>query len=186
MNKLLLNVDCQNDFITGSLAVKGAVETTDRLISRLLDENDLKNTYKDKFFTLDWHPFNHVSFKEWLPHCIQHTVGAAIYPPLFATIYQCSGENKFLTKGNLEGKDEYSVFKNYFSGNVLVRALERNKYDEIHVCGIAGDFCVFNTIKDLIELGYKDKIVVLLDCTASIDGGTKLMELIKQYNLKTL
>lgn len=185
MKKCLINVDSQIDFISGSLPVPGAVETTNRMVQRLYDETDLRNEYKDVYLTLDWHPENHISFKTWVLHCVQHTLGAAIYPSLAEILYTIKTKVHKLTKGSFENKEEYSVFNNYFSGNVLSRALELEQYEEIHIAGVAGDFCVAETIKSLIELGYQDKIVVLTDCIASIDGGKTIDALIMKYNLKT-
>ena len=46
-----------------------------------------------------------------------------------------------------------------------------NTYDKIYICGVATDFCVRESIKDIVE--YKpelcEKMVILKDCMAAID-----------------
>lgn len=61
MDKILLIVDPQVDFISGSLAVEGAKEKMDALTDALLD-GDIDCDYV--MVTKDYHPSNHCSFKE--------------------------------------------------------------------------------------------------------------------------
>lgn len=90
--------------------------------------------------------------------------------------------------GRSEDKDEYSIFDDERNRKEVQSSLKGYSYDgddtDITVCGIAGDICVYNTIKDMINLGYKDRIEVLMDATASIDGGKKLNELIDTEHLR--
>jgi len=84
-NSALIVVDVQNDFCPGgALPVPGG----DMVVPVL-------NTYIKKFiekglpvyFTRDWHPENHISFKSqggiWPPHCVQKTEGARFHPGLY-------------------------------------------------------------------------------------------------------
>ena len=77
MNKMLLIVDPQVDFINGSLPVAGAAKAMDALAG-YVKESD--NEYIVKIVTSDWHPYHHCSFDrevgQWPPHCVQHSVGA--------------------------------------------------------------------------------------------------------------
>ena len=54
--KILLVVDAQRDFIDGSLAVPGA----EAIIPEI---NRIKGGFDNVYFTLDWHPKDHCSFK---------------------------------------------------------------------------------------------------------------------------
>lgn len=69
MDKILLIVDPQVDFISGSLAVEGAKEKMDALASAL-QNGEIDCDYV--MVTKDFHPSNHCSFKEnggqWHPH----------------------------------------------------------------------------------------------------------------------
>ena len=51
---------------------------------------------------------------------------------------------------------------------------------------MAGDYCVKETIKNLLKHWKKFNISVLMDAVVSIDGGTALNELIEEKNLKKI
>ena len=70
-------------------------------------------------------------------------------------------------------------FKNFDSSSG-VRIINEN----LVVCGIAGDYCVKETILTLIKHWRKFKISVLMDGVASIDDGTTLNEVIESHNLQ--
>ena len=79
----LIIVDCQNDFITGTMSVKGAKNAVEEI--KKFIKNHSKEIEKI-IFTVDWHPHNHMSFKknggQWPSHCVQYTPGACIEPKL--------------------------------------------------------------------------------------------------------
>ena len=52
--------------------------------------------------------------------------------------------------------------------------------DQVDVCGIAGDICVLNTLKDGIALYGKEKFNVLTDFCPSLDGGKALSDYLKE------
>lgn len=190
-NSILFIVDMQNDFIDGSLAVKGGNEAVDNLIKHI-DELDDKEYYNTVIITNDWHTENHISFKEWPKHCVANTDGAKIPDRLMEKLMNTFGYDfvYFEYKGRSENKDEYSIFDNERNRKEVQSLIKEYSYDaddtDITVCGIAGDICVYNTIKDMISLGYKDRIKVLMDATASIDGGKKLNELIDTEHLRKI
>lgn len=88
MDKILLIVDPQVDFISGSLAVEGAKEKMDALASAL-QNGEIDCDYV--MVTKDFHPSNHCSFKEnggqWPPHCVKGTTGSCIYAPTMECKY---------------------------------------------------------------------------------------------------
>lgn len=197
MKKILLIVDPQNDFITGSLSVESANSKMSDLTEYLKqDETD----YERIFITMDYHPQNHSSFVEnggiWPAHCVQKTRGVEIYKPL-KNVIDTKYRNKFAIayKGLKTEKDEYSVFSLDEEDDItntggislfedIHKELTENDVELIEVCGIAGDFCVLNTIRDLMKLVPKEKIAVLEKYCASIDGGEKLSDLCYYNNLK--
>ena len=71
-------------------------------------------------------------------HCVQNTVGAAIYPELFQALNQTEGQLEVLYKGNLRDKEEYSVFQNTDSALRLKTILSQFEIERIDICGIAG------------------------------------------------
>lgn len=178
--KTIVIVDLQKDFYdpNGSLYVSGA-ETFPARIAALVPE------YDNVYFTLDWHPINHCSFKRnggiWPVHCLKYSWGASLPDEVLAAIDTAGQHVSYYHKGDRSYEEEYEAYRK-ITDNQL-RLLKNS--DEIDVCGLCGDYCVGLTIKRLIELGLKDRIAVLKDCTGSIDDGSTLESIIKDNNLKT-
>lgn len=111
--KLLLIVDPQIDFITGTLPVPGAEEAMNALAEYV--ETHAKD-YEFICVTCDRHPLRHCSFTafggQWPAHCIESSVGAAVWPPLIKAFESHSDRIIFLYKGEIRDKDEYSIFQN--------------------------------------------------------------------------
>ena len=175
MKKLLLLIDCQNDFIDGSLAVAGAPEAMNELAHYIAQNAD---EYSAIAATLDWHPYNHSSFARYCPegpwpvHCVQPTVGAALFQPIVDATQ--GREIHFFTKGNNIATEEYSIFANPENGPALAKFISDGAFEQIDVCGLCGDYCVLNSLKGLVENGFESLINVLLPYTPSIDDGSTL------------
>lgn len=149
MNRLLLIVDPQVDFICGALPVPGAEAAMNRLAA-YIRENDGK--YAHKIITADRHPYDHCSFAAcggpWPRHCVGDTVGAAIWQAVFDALHQTEGEVTVLHKGQNPCVEEYSIFKNREGADAIGRLIEELRIGEIDICGLAGDVCVADTLKD--------------------------------------
>lgn len=181
MSRALLLVDPQNDFIDGSLPVPGAPQAMSAL-AMFLETNP--DRYNIKIITLDWHPWKHCSFIEnggqWPAHCLAYSQGAAIWPPLVRALTISAGELAFMTKGCLSNKDEYSIFQNYDSARRISDLLKRYRIKALDLCGLAGDVCVLNTLKDVIEQNWIYKLTVLTAFSPSLDGGESLNKFLEQ------
>ncbi|NPB06713.1 MAG: nicotinamidase [Aquificae bacterium] len=157
----LIVVDMQRDFMPGgALPVPGADEIVPRVNEyiKLFEREGLP-----VFFTRDWHPPNHISFKGhggvWPPHCVQNTEGAAFHPELYLP-----ADNKFIiSKGTSPDFDAYSGFQ----GTVLDELLKERGVRRIFVCGVATDYCVKNTAEGGLNLGYET--FVLTDAIKGVD-----------------
>ena len=194
MNKCLILVDCQYDFLEGgSLPVSGAKDIMDAL-ARYVEKYG--SEYSAIIVTLDQHPVDHCSFKEnggeWPMHCIKFTHGAAPYEPLSkAIINVVLKEPKTTTfslypKGEKQDKEEYSAFETDSpNAKALLNAIEKLGIEQIDCCGIVAEICLKNTLGDLIKLGLKDKLNVLEDFCPSLDGGKELHDFILKHQLKT-
>lgn len=184
MNKLLLVIDPQYDFISGTLAVPGAKEAMDALAS-FIREHD--GDYVKKVITSDWHPYDHCSFTDyggpWPRHCVQDTNGAAPYFDITTALYETVGEVVALYKGDHSDREEYSIFQSQSSGRILEGIIE-DGMDLVEVCGIAGDVCVLNTLKDALTKYKPELFKVLQEFCPSLDGGRALSEFVSQ-NLNT-
>lgn len=81
--------------------------------------------------------------------------------------------------------EEYGALGNTFSYKerlIINEIIEANS--DYVVCGIAGDYCVLETIKNLLKLVPKERVFVFTEGIVSIDDGTKLQNFIKENNLK--
>lgn len=190
----LIIVDCQNDFISGTMAVKNAKQATEN-IKKFITKN-VKELDK-VIFTVDWHPYNHCSFKKnggiWPTHCVQFTPGACIEPKLLKHVQSYSNLNyEVSTKGEIPEIDRYGAFADIdfrqdFLGSVyyMDSVVTVNADTDIIICGIAGDYCVKETTKNIIEkTSIRPKM--FLDGIVSMDNGSVLKEFISNNKLEIL
>ena len=188
-NRMLIIVDPQNDFISGSLATAKGMEAMDCLAKSI--ESGVLDKYTWIIITQDAHPANHCSFVEnggvFPPHCVQGTEGMEVYPPLLKAIIDSGfGNWHYMTKGDLADKEEFSIFQNAGSGEKLTKTItEFEKFDGIDVCGIATDYCVYETVKDLMAIYPAKQIRVVTNCIAAVDDNdTKLADLMKENGIE--
>ena len=188
----LVIVDCQNDFITGTVAVKGAKTAVEEI------KKFIKNHKKeiDKIlFAIDWHPYNHSSFKEYkgnLPHhCIQYTPGACIEPKMLKFVQSNKINYEVSTRGEIEEITPSGAFveidfaqdnlgKRYYFDSVVTA----DANTDFVICGTTGDTDVLNTISNLLS----EKIVpkIFAPGTSSNDNGKSINQLIKQFGLEKI
>jgi len=188
----LIIVDCQNDFITGTMSVKGARNVIGE-IKKFIKNH--KNEIEKIILTVDWHPYNHSSFKKyggkWPQHCVQYTPGACIEPKLLKYIQSINIEYEVSQKGTIEEVEEYGAFEDI---ELVTDELgQRYYFDSLAtadanstfvVCGIAGDYCVKETIQNMINGEITPK--VFCPGIASIDGGKTFSEFIKENKLEKI
>ena len=187
MKRILLIVDPQNDFITGSLAVEGAKEKMMKLADYII--SNAHPQYDYICVTLDSHPEDHTSFKEnggiWPIHCVYDTNGWDI-PEYLDDALNLSGKLvDYYHKGTESDQEEYSIFDSQDGDALFEQIMELIKGDGVYIdiCGIAGDYCVLETLKGLRKIIGDRYIRVLIQHTASIDGGEKLMNYIKDNSI---
>ncbi len=157
----LIVVDMQRDFMPGGAL---PVQEGDKIVPRL---NQYIRLFFERglpvFFTRDWHPPDHISFKDqggvWPPHCVQDTEGAKFHPDLYIP-----PDNRFIiSKGTSRDFDAYSGFQ----GTMLDQLLKERGIRRVFVGGVATDYCVKNTVLGAINLGYE--AFLLLDGIKGVD-----------------
>ena len=174
-NRLLLIVDPQIDFITGSLPVPGAEAAMNALAEYVSQHG---KEYTLIAVTCDRHPIRHSSFSEfggqWPAHCVESSVGAAVWPPLMKALEKYSALVRFLYKGQDIDKEEYSIFQSCKGAEDLDEYIKGYNISDIDICGLAGDVCVANTLRDALKLYPSIHFNILDKFTASLDGGNIL------------
>ena len=178
MNKALILVDIQNDFLPGGALAVSEGDSIVPVVNRLQDKFDLI------LATQDYHPADHGSFAAnhenkkpgeiidlhglsqilWPVHCVQNSEGAA-----FSKELDVSRVAKVFYKGENRDIDSYSGFfdngKRKKTG--LDDYLTSKNIDTLYVVGIATDYCVKFTALDAVELGYKT--YVIKDATKAVN-----------------
>lgn len=156
----LIIVDMQNDFMPGgALPVPNALSIIPKI-----------NRYIEAFLkakalivaTRDWHPPDHISFKQrggpWPTHCVQNTSGAEFHKDL-----AIPREAVIVSKAFERDKDAYSGFE----GTQLDTLLKSRGIKRVFVCGVATEYCVKATALDANKLGYQ--VFLLKDAIKGID-----------------
>lgn len=183
VRKILLVVDVQRDFIDGTLAVPGA----ERIIPVI---NGIKKDFDLVCFTLDWHPKDHCSFKEnggiWPEHCVHYTMGSSLAPTLLDGLEE--DHTRFILKGRDKYREEYGAFADIATASQTKAKKEADTAmaapseattqdlfqpeDTVTVCGIAAEYCVLETLKNVFRLSRKIgfSVKVSLKGTAGFDS----------------
>lgn len=156
----LVVVDVQRDFCPGgSLAVKEG----DKVVPNL---NKVIAAFSrvglPVFFTRDWHPRNHISFRSrggtWPPHCVQGTPGAEFHPKL-----KIPSNAVVISKGTEPDLEAYSAFQ----GTDLANRLKELGMGEIILGGLTTDYCVRESSIDALAIGLK--VDILKDCVRGVN-----------------
>lgn len=161
MRAALIVVDVQADFCPGGAL---AVRYGDQVVPRL---NKIIEAFEGSglpiFFTRDWHPPNHISFRSqggpWPPHCTQGSTGAKFHPEL-----RVPRDAGIISKGDRPSKEAYSGFQ----GTDLEARLRKLGVDGLLVGGLATDYCVKETTLDALRAGFS--VEVLKDCVRPVDA----------------
>lgn len=173
MNKTLIIVDAQYDFIEGGkLPVKGGTKALDNIVD-YLNSGEISMVIT----TQDWHNGKHCSFKEqggdFPEHCVAGTHGADIYKPIEDAIKKNNILCFRLKKGQYieefsaftHKSEEYAHWKEFATTDNAEPYIQFHEEEAVQICGLAGDICVMNT-----AIALKDLNPVIIDnMTASLD-----------------
>ena len=188
--KILIVVDYQYDFYdpNGALYVTGGEKIKDNILNIIPQFDAI-------IFTQDCHPYNHCSFidmgGQWPRHCVEDSIGAGIPIEFFDAAKNYAVEKK----GMDYTQEEYGAFSDKISLCSLVGAITtpddlyynkfvfNNDEYEFVICGIAGDYCVLETLKNVTKHVGNNNVKVYLDGIVSIDGGEKLNNFIKENDI---
>ncbi|CAN5877968.1 bifunctional nicotinamidase/pyrazinamidase [soil metagenome] len=168
--KALVVVDVQNDFMPGGALAIADGNLIVPVVNKIQDRFDLVVA------TQDWHPAGHKSFAAnhpgknpfeqillrglpqvlWPVHCVQQTAGAAFHPDLDTRKVEA-----IFRKGINPDIDSYSGF--YDNGHLkntgLAGYLRDRGATEVYFCGLAGDICVYYSLRDSLKEGFSSYLV---------------------------
>jgi nicotinamidase/pyrazinamidase len=139
----LIVVDVQNDFCPGGALAVPDGDAVVAEVNRLAREADFVVA------TRDWHPADHGSFAErggtWPPHCVQGTPGAELHPGV-----ERAEIDLVVDKGHDPQTEGYSAFE----ATGLEEVLRERGARDLHVAGLALDYCVRATALDAARAGF--------------------------------
>lgn len=183
MTKVLLIVDVQNGFCPGGNLPVPEGDKTVPVINRMIE----RGGYDYIVASQDWHPANHGSFASqhpgkdvfeigelsgqpqvmWPDHCIQGTPDAAFHPDL-----KMDKVNFIQKKGENPAVDSYSAFRDNDRAAVtgLADHLKKQGVTELHVCGLATEFCVKFSALDAAAMLAGVKVVFVEDASRGLSA----------------
>lgn len=158
MKRVLIVVDMQNDFITGSLRSQAAQEIVPK-ITKAIDEFDgyviaTMDTHGGAKYYLDTQEGHNLP----VPHCEHNTEGWKLHPDIEAAI-SSTEVDPFMPK---------TYTKHEFGCVPMARTLKFNshKLKEIILVGVCTDICVISNALLLKSYLPEVKIIVDADCCA--------------------
>ena len=183
----LLVIDLQPDFMPGGALACHEGDAIVPGIAALL----AARRYRTVVATQDWHPPGHASFASshaaqapfstialhgqpqvlWPDHCVQGTPGAALDARVDWTPAEL-----ILRKGTDPAVDSYSAFRgNHGPGGSrpatgLAGWLRERGIAEVHVCGLARDYCVLWSAQDAAAAGFRVRFLWDLTRPVTPDG----------------
>lgn len=170
MNRALICVDIQNDFLPGGALAVPKGNAVVPVANQVIPKFDLV------IATQDWHPADHQSFASqherhsigdvirlgevdqvlWPDHCVQGTAGAE-----FASDLCLPADMVVFRKGTDREVDSYSGFfdNDRRSATGLESYLREQQVQCVYVLGLATDYCVKFTALDARRLGFQAVLI---------------------------
>lgn len=181
MATALVVVDAQKDFVTGSLAVPGAVDAVRRITDHIRENG---SNYDVIVATADWHTDRtqghfaaegeRPNFADtWPVHCMAGTDGAELHEDL-----DLPEGTLLFRKGQTEAS--YSGFDGHVPSAAdgddsetvsLADYLAEHEVDQVDIVGIALDYCVKATALDAAKLGFDTGVIVPMTAAVTPETG---------------
>lgn len=166
--KIMILVDCQNDFITGPLGSKEAVIAADNIAKYIREYSDDGKTLL--LYTKDTHYANYLETAEGkalpIPHCIEWTLGWGIYKSISFEA-DCG---KYFCGYSAEDIRNNRILKNTFGSERLIEVLKNISEDyhieSIEFMGFCTDICIVSNILMTKAALPETPILVRANCCA--------------------
>lgn len=175
--KLLIVVDYQNDFVTGSLGFPAAVDIEDNIAAKI-EKYRGYGEGGQVIFTMDTHGKNYMETQEGtnlpVPHCIKGEAGWDLY-------------------GKVAGfkEDQDMVFSKPTFGSIELADYLRDRADEyesVELAGVVTNICVISNMVLAKAAMPEVPIAVDASCVASNDPelGEKALALMENLHVKVI
>lgn len=183
---ILVVTDMQNCFLPG-----GSLPVTegDSIIGPLNEALDVFSASGlPVIFTRDWHPPDHCSFRvrggPWPAHCVQGTEDAA-----FSRKLHVPAGKIVISKAADPDKEQYSAYYGRDeAGATLADNLRELKVRRVFIGGVATEYCVYNTVLDMLKDGYD--VYVFADGVKPVDvnpgDGTASLEKMEERGARLI
>lgn len=173
MKKLLIVVDYQNDFVSGSLGFPKAQELETKIASKI---KTYRQNGDDVIFTFDTHGENYMDTQEGknLPvkHCICNTKGWELYNSV----------------ADMKNDNDVCFNKNSFGSPELFRYLCDHPYESIELVGVVSNICVISNA--ILAKTALTEVPVTVDaaCVASNDDSLneKALDVMESLQIKVI
>lgn len=149
----LVVVDMIHAFVDGSMACKNAQSAVAQTVNFINEHPEIRTLY-----VRDQHGEDHCSFEtnggQWPVHAVKGTPDGEIVPSFYQvhkTINSPIARYNIFDKGTDATREEYSGFG---AINEHYGALKYNLTRTVIVSGIATEYCVKNTVEDLVKNGF--------------------------------
>lgn len=156
MKKLLVVVDYQNDFVTGSLGFPGA-EALDAAIAKKVTQYH-KEKDATVIYTQDTHGKNYAKTQEGrklpITHCLRDSEGWEVYG---LTAEAC-------------GARDLVIEKPTFGSMELMEIAEEEQFEQVELVGLVSNICVLTNAVLLKTALPEAEIIVDAACTACADA----------------
>lgn len=172
MKQLLIVIDNQVDFVTGSLGFPDAVQIQDAICRKI---EAYRTAGDEVIYTLDTHGPDYLTTAEGraLPvvHCVRDTPGWQLY-----------GQSAQLLK------DARHFEKSAFGCAALLPYLQAGQYDRVELCGLVSNICVLSNAVLAKAALPEAEIVVDAACTACAnpEQNREALEVLTNLQVKVL
>ncbi len=160
MKRVLVVVDYQNDFVTGSLGFNQSENISDKIYALVMNTISKKDLL---IFTKDTHNEDYLKTREGenlpVPHCIKGTQGHKLFGKLEDFEDTIMPNVVILEKDTFGSFDLINAIENEFSGEP----------DVIEFCGVVTNICVLSNIVIAMNKFKKAKIVLHENACAAIE-----------------
>ena len=154
MKKILIVVDYQNDFVTGSLGFPKAVSLESKILKKI---GEYRKNGWEVAFTFDTHGQDYPNTQEGrklpIPHCVKNTEGWKLYGKIAGT---CKLSDKRFEKKS-------------FGSMELAEYLSRGGYGSVELVGLVSNICVLSNAVLAKAALPEAEVIVDSACTASAD-----------------